>query len=161
MPSLQTDVRRIAVQVNQEKKRSAGLLEELRLNKEQNLAAVRAKSHCLVLAFQPIALLLLPPNCSSICGRRACRCGSANVAQLMPCSVHAAVLPMRCCCCPQQKKVEEEEEFITNKLMKRLEQLKREKQILATEVRFALRLHSSRLLFCCGLACPVVTSCPL
>jgi coiled-coil domain-containing protein 6 len=35
----------------------------------------------------------------------------------------------------QQSQVEAEEEFITNKLMKRLEQLKQEKQILANEVR--------------------------
>ncbi len=34
----------------------------------------------------------------------------------------------------QQSQVEAEEEFITNKLMKRLEQLKKEKQILANEV---------------------------
>jgi hypothetical protein len=34
----------------------------------------------------------------------------------------------------QQSQVEAEEEFITNKLMKRLEQLKQEKQILANEV---------------------------
>lgn len=34
----------------------------------------------------------------------------------------------------QQCQVEQEEEYITNKLMKRLEQLKREKQALATEV---------------------------
>jgi hypothetical protein len=33
--------------------------------------------------------------------------------------------------------VEQEEEYITNKLMKRLEQLKKEKQLLATEVRAA------------------------
>ena len=34
----------------------------------------------------------------------------------------------------QQKQAEEEEEFIVNKLMKRLDQLKREKQVLANEV---------------------------
>jgi Fe-S-cluster containining protein len=34
----------------------------------------------------------------------------------------------------QHKQVEQEEEFITNKLMKRLEQLKKEKQVLANEV---------------------------
>jgi hypothetical protein len=37
-------------------------------------------------------------------------------------------------CCLQQSQVEQEEEYITNKLMKRLEQLKKEKQLLATEV---------------------------
>jgi hypothetical protein len=37
----------------------------------------------------------------------------------------------------QQKQVEVEEEYITNRLMKRLEQLKKEKQILVTEVRVA------------------------
>ena len=35
----------------------------------------------------------------------------------------------------QQKQAEQEEEFIVNKLMKRLDQLKREKQVLANEVR--------------------------
>ena len=35
---------------------------------------------------------------------------------------------------PQQNQVEQEEEAITNRLMKRLEQLKREKQALANEV---------------------------
>lgn len=39
---------------------------------------------------------------------------------------------------PQQSQVEAEEEFITNKLMKRLEQLKKEKQILANEVGWPL-----------------------
>ena len=34
----------------------------------------------------------------------------------------------------QQKQAEQEEEFIVNKLMKRLDQLKREKQVLANEV---------------------------
>ncbi len=34
----------------------------------------------------------------------------------------------------QQKQVEQEEEYITNKLMKRLEQLKKEKAVLASEV---------------------------
>jgi hypothetical protein len=45
---------------------------------------------------------------------------------------------------PQQAMVEAEEEFITNKLMKRLEQLKKEKQVLANEVRGAageMRAH--------------------
>jgi hypothetical protein len=37
--------------------------------------------------------------------------------------------------CLQQTQVEQEEEFLINKLMKRLEQLKKEKQLLATEVR--------------------------
>ena len=36
--------------------------------------------------------------------------------------------------CVQQKQAEMEEEFIVNKLMKRLDQLKREKQVLANEV---------------------------
>jgi hypothetical protein len=36
----------------------------------------------------------------------------------------------------QQSQVEAEEEFITNKLMKRLEQLRQEKQTLANEVRY-------------------------
>lgn len=35
--------------------------------------------------------------------------------------------------------MEQEEEYITNKLMKRLEQLKKEKQALATEVSCVLR----------------------
>jgi hypothetical protein len=39
--------------------------------------------------------------------------------------------------------VEQEEEYITNKLMKRLEQLKREKQVLANEV---CRPRSAQLL---------------
>ena len=39
----------------------------------------------------------------------------------------------------QHKQVEQEEEYITNKLMKRLEQLKKEKQLLATEVCFGNR----------------------
>lgn len=43
-------------------------------------------------------------------------------------------------CCLQQSQVEQEEEYITNKLMKRLEQLKKEKQLLATEVCAAQRL---------------------
>lgn len=34
----------------------------------------------------------------------------------------------------QQKQAEQEEEFIVNKLMKRLDQLKQEKQVLANEV---------------------------
>ena len=36
--------------------------------------------------------------------------------------------------CLQQKQAEMEEEFIVNKLMKRLDQLKKEKQVLANEV---------------------------
>jgi hypothetical protein len=43
----------------------------------------------------------------------------------------------------QQSQVEAEEEFITNKLMKRLEQLKKEKQILANEV-------CTHMLSCCS-----------
>ena len=39
----------------------------------------------------------------------------------------------------QQKQAEQEEEFIVNKLMKRLDQLKREKQVLANEVRRSRR----------------------
>ena len=35
----------------------------------------------------------------------------------------------------QQKQIEQEEEYITNKLMKRLDQLKKEKAVLASEVR--------------------------
>lgn len=35
----------------------------------------------------------------------------------------------------QQKQAEQEEEFIVNKLMKRLDQLKHEKQVLANEVQ--------------------------
>lgn len=34
----------------------------------------------------------------------------------------------------QQKQIEQEEEYITNKLMKRLDQLKKEKAVLASEV---------------------------
>lgn len=37
-------------------------------------------------------------------------------------------------CVSQQARVEQEEEFISNKLLKRLEQLKQEKQALANEV---------------------------
>jgi len=48
---------------------------------------------------------------------------------------------LSCSRCVQQSQVEAEEEYITNKLMKRLEQLKKEKQILANEV-------------CCSGACP-------
>ncbi len=47
---------------------------------------------------------------------------------------HAFCWPLACLAL-QQKQVEQEEEMITNRLMKRLEQLKKEKQILAMEVR--------------------------
>ena len=40
----------------------------------------------------------------------------------------------------QQKQVEQEEEYITNKLMKRLEQLKKEKAVLASEVRLVTEI---------------------
>ena len=49
--------------------------------------------------------------------------------------------------CPQQLQAEREEEAITLKLMRRLEQLKREKALLATEVRNCSTLG---LLACAG-----------
>lgn len=53
----------------------------------------------------------------------------ASLLNWVGCVVYAELFP-----CVQQSQVEAEEEYITNKLMKRLEQLKQEKQILANEV---------------------------
>ncbi len=51
----------------------------------------------------------------------------------------------------QQKQAEQEEEFIVNKLMKRLDQLKREKQVLANEVWLSSFITSWLYALC--LAC--------
>ena len=48
--------------------------------------------------------------------------------------------PLTALAAPQQAIVEQEEECITNTLMKRLEQLKKEKQVLANEVNGSAEL---------------------
>ena len=58
----------------------------------------------------------------------------------------------------QQKQAEQEEEFIVNKLMKRLDQLKREKQVLANEVGEAITADCQPYTLHCILALHTCTA---
>lgn len=97
-------------QADHDRRRADGLAEELKQAKEHNVAVVSRRCTA-------------PGNV---------RNETAHAGRPPPAPPDA--LPPCLCLLPQQKQVEQEEEFITNKLMKRLEQLKREKAVLASEV---------------------------
>jgi hypothetical protein len=101
------------MQLEKERKISASYQDELRRVKEQHLTVVSTRSRCIVWHQESVACWW-------------------HVLPLLLACLH--VDHIHCICAVQQSQVEQEEEYITNKLMKRLEQLKKEKQILATEV---------------------------
>ena len=119
-----------APQLVTERRRTANLVEDLKRSKEENFLAVSmlkslfAEVH--IQAASSIANAVL------------------RHSEIVACSLPSMLVVATCV---QQQRAEQEEEFITNRLTKRLTQLKREKQNLANEVTRCLALLPAAVQF--------------
>lgn len=116
-------------QIEAERRRVASLKEELKKAKEQHFLIVRVLSHYRadILHCTLITMPLVRHVEDSVTPQmHTVTCYMCTEAILSFCKHVFSV--------PQQKQVEQEEEYLVNKLSKRLDQLKREKQTLANEV---------------------------